>query len=333
MVKVLVIKTSALGDLIQIYPCLKEIKRIDPQAEIDWVVESSGHSLVRTHPLVHETIDIHTKKWRKAPFSYLQEIKTFYRKLREKKYDVVFDFQGNVKSALIASLSRSDLKIGFGKTASEWPARFVPHLKVDPKPGQNRRRDYLALVEAWSGKPAELALGTELLISHADERTFQEYLLKKHLGRNIMVCPFSRWPNKMVLEHDLLRYLKTFEAEGPVKFWIPFAHHEEKVKAEQLARQLNEAELLDNLSFPLLQRIMKEMELVVTMDSMALALAGESSVPTYAFFGPSMANKYNPPGEIHRFFQGNCPYGQHFESRCPLLRSCKTGNCLHKLDS
>lgn len=330
MVKVLVIKTSALGDILQVYPCIREIKRVCPDAEIDWVIESSGHALARTHPLVKDVIDIHTKKWRRSPLHYFQEIRQFYNKLRSRHYDLLFDFQGNSKSALIAWLARADVKVGFGKCASEWPARFVPDLKVDPRPGQNRRLDYLALVEAWSGKKAELELGTQLEISHNDERLVHEILSRKGAGKNMMVCPFSNWPNKMLSETALITLLKKYEAEVPVKFWIPYVHNAERDRTHQLALALNTAECLEGLSIPALQRVMQGMDLVITMDSMTLALAGESQVPTLAYFGPSAASKYNPQGEIHQYVQGECPYGQVFESRCPLLRTCKTGSCLHK---
>jgi heptosyltransferase-1 len=76
---------------------------------------------------------------------------------------------------------------------------------------------------------------------------------------------------------------------------------------------------------------MSKMDLVVSVDSLALHLAGTTQTPTYSIFGSSLAKKYQPLGLIHESFQGACPYGKKFEKRCSILRTCSTGSCIKDL--
>lgn len=332
MVKVLVIKTSALGDVIQVYPCIKAIKAFAPDAEIDWVVESIADPLVRTHPDVNQVIDIHTKKWRKSPFAFWDEIKQAYQKLRSKKYDVLFDFQGNTKSALLTYLARAEMKIGFGKSAPEWPATLPLTVKVDPVPGKNIRDDYLSLVSAWTRRPEACQLGTTLTISHQAQKHVDDLLERRSKGKNILVCPFSRWVNKQLTDESLLGFLKKLQAEG-TKVWILYGSHDEHKRAKVLHSEIPESELVDPLPFPAMQRLMQGMDQVIAVDSFALSLAAESQVPTFALFGSSSLEKYNPPGVKHFAYQGACPYGKTFEKRCPILRTCISGSCIHDISA
>jgi heptosyltransferase-1 len=75
---------------------------------------------------------------------------------------------------------------------------------------------------------------------------------------------------------------------------------------------------------------MKGMDLVISMDSLPLHLAGSLNIPTFGVFGPSSAQKYNPSPSPA--FQAACPYNEVFMKRCPKLRTCPTGACLKNLE-
>src|SRR6187402_1475471 len=106
--KLLIIKTSSLGDIVQAresLPCL-------PPADVDWVVEKPFSELVEGR--VHKVLTTETKKWRKNPFKWFSEIRAFIRELRKTRYDVIVDLQGNFKSSLILAFARGVKKVGFG---------------------------------------------------------------------------------------------------------------------------------------------------------------------------------------------------------------------------
>lgn len=328
--KVLIVKTSALGDLVHVFPAIKAIKRHLPDAEIDWVAERAASPIARAHPDISEVIELDSKKWRKHPFRYRQEISKAISSLRKKQYDLLFDFQSNTKSALITLLANAKQKIGFDQKASEWPARFVTTLKGDPPDGQNIRQDYLDLVSLWSGQKEELVIGTKLCLSSEEEITVHNLLKSRSNGTNILVAPFSRWPNKQLLNHTMTSFLQKQEA---VTFWIIAGNDQEKEEAMKMASALPSAVLVPKLTIPQLQCLMRGMDQVISVDSLALALAYEAKVPVFALFGSSSPQKYGLTNAQSQVFFGTCPYGKTFEKRCPILRSCKTGACLHDLST
>jgi heptosyltransferase-1 len=102
--RVLIIKTSALGDVVHALPVIDYLHQVYPDIEIDWVVEEAFLPVLEHNPGLRQIIPVRTKKWRKAPLSpeTRQELKALRIALREGSYDLVFDIQGNLKSGLIA---------------------------------------------------------------------------------------------------------------------------------------------------------------------------------------------------------------------------------------
>jgi heptosyltransferase-1 len=105
--RILLVKTSSLGDVIHNLPVLSDLHRQFPEARIDWVVEENFIDLPRLHPRVGRVIPVAIRRWRKALFSRetWREIGLFRRSLAETPYDQVIDTQGLVKSALLTRLA------------------------------------------------------------------------------------------------------------------------------------------------------------------------------------------------------------------------------------
>lgn len=335
---ILIVKMSSLGDLIHAFPILEYLRQIVPAARIDWVVEESFSELVRAHPLVHEVLTVKTKKWRSQFFSKesWNEIKAFRRSLRKKKYDLVLDLQGNIKSACVTAAAKSSMKIGFAfATAAEWPNVLTTHKRFNPPPGGNIRDDYLFLVQSAFGDFCKVEnQGVRLKLSSQEESKFQEMQERFRLidRPKIMVCPGSNWPNKQLSEETLRSFLELSAAEWNAHFIFVWGNQAEKEMAERLSLSFEGCStVLERVSLPLLQNFMSCVVLVIAMDSLPLHLAGVANTSTFSIFGPSSASKYAPAGVRHATFQGTCPYGKTFNKRCALLRSCKTGACMKEL--
>lgn len=105
MKKILLIKTSSLGDVVHNFPVLSDIQTQFPNASVDWVVEEAYLPLVRMHPAVRRAIPVAVRRWRGRPLrqSTWGEMAEFRRLLREERFDAVIDTQGLIKSALLAA--------------------------------------------------------------------------------------------------------------------------------------------------------------------------------------------------------------------------------------
>lgn len=338
MKKILIIKTSALGDIIQTYPVLDYLRSSFPNARIDWVVEKPFAELVLAHPHIDNVITVATKAWRKGfyKFSTLKDVIDFRRQLRQEAYDVVFDLQGNIKSGLILSQVRCKQKVGFGKsTVPEWPNMLFTSKHFDPPVGNNIREDYLALVgDFFKDTSAKICRKVVLNISDVQNAAVQSILQYSFSepGPRVIVCPGSNWRNKQLTIEALSAFLSSMQEYLKCNFILVWGSIEENEIVNQLHQQMvRHSIIIDRLSLPMVQNLMTGTDLVVAMDSLPLHLAGTTGTPSFSIFGPSLAQKYKPSGSNHFAFQGSCPYGRTFKKRCPILRTCPTGACMREL--
>lgn len=336
--KILIVKTSSLGDIIHAFPVIDYLKYHFPDAQIDWVVEAPFRELVESHPMIQQAIVIRSKEWRSAPFSKKTfiEFKLFKNELRQTSYDYLIDLQGNSKSALVTALARAKSKIGFGlASVPEWPNLLATNKKVNPPKGKNIRDDYLYLAQVGFEKDSDYIPSEFLLRLSADDTEKLSNLLislQTIPEHKVLVCPGSNWPNKQLSEQILVEFLEDYSKKKKSHFFFIWGNASEKKIAECIQEKLPcSVSIFDKMSLPLLQNLMSKMDLVLAMDSLPLHLAGLTKTATYSFFGPSSGEKYAPKG--HSFFQGNCPYGVTFDKRCPKLRSCPTGACLKSVNS
>jgi heptosyltransferase I len=335
--KILIIKTSSLGDIVQAFPALEYLAGKCPQASIDWVVEAPYAELLKAHPCVHSVIQIHTQKWRRSLFSSSTwyEMAALRRQLRVQEYDAVFDLQGNMKSGMVLSQVRSRCKVGFGrKNVSEWPNLLFSTHKVEVTPHQNVRQEYLALAGSFFHETPYWEAGKQLLRLSDEQANRVELLLAGAPSPKVMVCAGSAWKNKQLPAQTLIAFLRRVQQDLKCHFLLMWGSEAERAAAQQMQSALAEhASVVERLSLPLLQHLMHGCALVIAMDSLPLHLAGTTGTPTYSVFGASSAAKYNPLGEKHAAFQGSCPYGKKFERRCPILRTCATGACIRTLEA
>jgi heptosyltransferase-1 len=122
MPRILLVKTSSLGDIVHNLPVASDIALALPGAQIDWVVEESMSAVAALHVCVQRVIPVAVRRWRRTPCSSntLREIGAFLEDLRSARYDAIIDTQGLFKSALIARAARGR-RYGFGWRTSREP--------------------------------------------------------------------------------------------------------------------------------------------------------------------------------------------------------------------
>jgi heptosyltransferase-1 len=332
---ILIVKTSALGDVIHTFPVLEYLKRKFPDVRIDWVVEKGCAELVTSHPLVNKTILVETKKWRKELFQLKtwKEIKQLKRQLKAIEYDLLFDFQGNCKSSAFVAWARAKEKVGYGLSCvPEKPNLLVTSKKIDVPASLNIRHRYLYLVQKFFEDSFDFTPNGVVLETPAEKKEALFRLIEDQKRPLLMVCFGSKWQNKQLKEETLIEFLHLISSHYSPFFVFIWSNEEEKLIASRLEGIFSgKGLLIGGLTLPLLQVLMARMDGVISMDSATLHLCGTTKTPSFSLFGPSSLEIYIPLGEQHSGFQGICPYGQTFHKRCPELRSCKTGACLREV--
>lgn len=334
---ILIVKISAIGDVIQSFPVLDYLRRRFAHAQIDWVVDREIASLLRAHPQLNHTIEIPLKAWKRDPFSIetLKEGKAFLQNFRKTEYDLLFDLQGNTKSALITASARAKQKIGFNwETVREKSNLLATNHRVAVAPYEYIRYKYLNLVQGYfkDQEPFQTT-GVHLAITE-EEYTRLKTLIQEEDKPRLMVCFSSKWRNKQLDPSALSSLLQKIKERWDVSYFFVFATPEEKKQAESLADLFpHDAKTVGEMSLSFWQALMWEMDGVLAVDSAALHLCGTTQTPSFSFFGPSSATYYRPTEERHSSIQGKCPYGKTFSAHCSLLRTCTTGACIRHLSS
>lgn len=173
--RILIVKLSSIGDVIHTLPVVPAIRAALPNAEISWVVEKGSAEILRGNKLLTNLIEVDTKSFRTAlQFgSALRGARGQLRSIRTPLFDVAIDFQGLLKSAGIAKLSKAKRRYGFSREYLREPAsRFLLTETFDAAPqrhviAKNLMLAHKALKISVPEKNFEFPIFTDA--SHRDE--------------------------------------------------------------------------------------------------------------------------------------------------------------------
>ncbi|MFQ5788132.1 MAG: glycosyltransferase family 9 protein [Thermodesulfobacteriota bacterium] len=119
--KILIIRLSAIGDVVHVLPALRLLRSHFPESKIAWLVEDKASDILTGHPDIDDVIVFPRKRWQREiskinkTLNTLSDILSFYKKLRKERFDLVIDFQGNLKSGIMNLVTGSEKRVGFGR--------------------------------------------------------------------------------------------------------------------------------------------------------------------------------------------------------------------------
>ena len=191
--RVLIIRLSAIGDIVFASPLVAACKKRYPEAEIDWLAEGVVRPLLTELPGLNKVILWPRQEWQdlwreKRLFALFSAVAAFRRKLRARNYDLVIDAQGLVKSAFLAWLTGSRQRIGF---KSKEPNGVFLTDRYEKSITPRISSEYLALADTlgWDTSSFEMVLG----LSASDDSRATDIAPE---GPYIVVVPFTTRPQK-----------------------------------------------------------------------------------------------------------------------------------------
>ncbi|HNR33749.1 MAG TPA: glycosyltransferase family 9 protein [Candidatus Hydrogenedentes bacterium] len=141
--RILIIRLSAIGDVVRVLPALNTIRAAYPNAQIDWAVEPKSAGVVEDHPLLDNVLVFDRDHGSRA---FLQ----FCRQIRARRYDIAVDFHGILKSGAIIGASRAPERYGFASPrAQEGSWIFTNHRAALRSKNMNRVAENLALCDLF----------------------------------------------------------------------------------------------------------------------------------------------------------------------------------------
>jgi len=321
---ILIVKLSAIGDVIHTLPSLAELRRLYPGAHITWVVEEAAADLILGHPHLEEVLVSRRKSWMKdfqsGKFAAtLRDMQLFIRRLLSRRYDLVIDFHGLLKSAVVVFLSGGKRKLGYDSW-QEMSGLFLNEKIPEDmsKHAVDRYLDFLRYLDADVRK-AEFVLPLTDGTREQARRLLNQYQLAEK--SYIAVNPIAFWETKL-WDNGKFAQLAD-EIKKNLKLDVIFTGNDGRDAADILSRMKgNGINLGGKTSLPVLAEIYKSARAVITTDSGPMHLAAAVGTPVVALFGPTDPARTGPYGEGHIVIRADLAC-----SPC-LLKKCPTRECM-----
>ena len=328
--RVLVVKMSALGDIIHALPVLDYLTRVAPGIEIDWIVEEPFRDLLEGNPLIQRLHLVRTKTWRKKPFApeTRREIGALKRDLRERSYDIVFDIQGNMKSGLIDWLSGAKMRLGFSsEILQERLNQLFTTQRISIRQQDYHVTDqYLRLVSApFEQDFTEMELTSHIHTSPEEDAVAEAILSPLNSGPVFLFQYGTTWQTKFWHEAGWIELGKNIISRYPgSSILLSWGNAAEHMVVTRLAAEIGpKAKVMERYSLKGLTAILKKVDLVVGGDTGPVHLAAAVGTPTVSYYRASNGRRSGPRGDRHVIIQAPMSCTACFRTKCDKDEVCR----------
>ena len=289
---ILIIRLSAIGDIVMASPVAAALKQRDPQTKVLWLTQPECASLVQNNPVVDEVIIWPRAQWQtlwqQRQFGKLwREIRNFRQMLKSKQINTAIDLQGLLKSGILTWLSGARKKIGLGsKEGSQW----LMHQVIDRDSGDTEMigSEYRWLCQQLHlpTSPWQMTMGaSEQAISNVDT------LIKENINSSyIVICPFTTRPQKHWLDNgwqQLIPKLVALNSKVIMLGGPGDIDHAERLISSELVTETNNKliNLVGKTSLQEAALLIQQAQAVVGVDTGLTHMGHAHNVPTIALFG------------------------------------------------
>jgi ADP-heptose:LPS heptosyltransferase len=276
--KILIIKPSSFGDIVQAAPCASALKKAYPSCEISWVVFKQWSSVVELFPDVDKIISWDRKTGFKGFFETL-------KKVRETEYDFILDLQGLFRSGILAKLAKGKVKAG-----APGMKEFSGFMLKDVDPGKAKINATLRNLEAVkyiTGRKFEPEVCIKI-----DEQSLKEAgrILNGNKPPYIALLPFARGKGKDWSVENYRILIDLMKEKYPRHSILVLGSVNDYGKINSAAV----VDLCGQTSLKQLAAILSESALAVGADTGSMHLASVLNVPSVFIFGASDINETAP---------------------------------------
>lgn len=299
--RILIIKPSALGDVVQSVGVVRALKEQAAQAEIGWLVNAEIAPLLEPLSFIHRVHRFERGKLRglKALIKKRAILREMLRGLREAKYDAVIDLQGLARSAAFARATKARTRIGFANARELAPLFYTIKVKLPDGPIHAVER-YRSAAGAL-GMDINAKLDGNLESSQSERASVREKLAAQGIAidqRFVVLCPGARWASKQWPED---RFAKLAHALFDAGWAVALSGSPgERELCDQVVERADcpVANMAGETSLRELAALMAEAKLCVSNDSGPMHIAAAQSTPLVALFGPTDPALTGPFGQL-----------------------------------
>lgn len=327
--RVLLVKTSSMGDVIHTLPALTDAQRAIPGIRFDWVVEEGFADIPAWHPAVERILPVAIRRWRKTLWQTWRsgEYRRFKASLREQSYDLILDAQGLTKSAWLTrglaapvhGLDKQSAREGFAQRfydqthSVSWELHAVERLRT------------LFASALGYEKPTttgDYGLDRNALAAKLDNPPTQPWLMFLH---------GTTWPSKHWPEANWRALAEHYSAAG----WqvrLPWGNAEEQARAQRIADGLTGVEVLPKLRISEVASWLAGAHACVAVDTGLGHLAAAMDTPCVSLYGPTLPGKIGAYGAAQVHLCASGPNAGLGDKQLPCFDSLGPNQVIAALD-
>ncbi len=324
--KVLIIKTSSLGDVIHTLPALSDAKKALGNVQFDWIVEENFSEIPRWHPVVNQVIPIAIRRWRKKFLKILmhnkgadierKEWQNFKQITHQTHYDAVIDAQCLLKSAWITRYTNGTT-YGLDKKSAREPlaAYFYDHPQAVNKKmhAVERVRTLFAQSLNYSLKDLPLDYGISQRNSSKTQENSSTTDMKTILFLHGTTWDTKYWPETYWIKLSNLLTDKDFQVILP---WGNDIEYQRAINIKKSNHKPEFVKVLEKMNINELSDEISRVDTIVAVDTGLAHLSAALDKPTIAIYGPTSPGLTGTYGNNQHHLTSNIQCSPCFKKQC-----------------
>jgi heptosyltransferase I len=314
--RILIVKPSAIGDIVHTLPVFNLLRRKWPTAHISWLVGSAFADLLRGHPQLDEIIMFDRKRFGRGWYDPREAIRLakFLFGLGRHRFDLVIDLQGLHRSGWMSFFTHAPIRVGFAN-AREFAHLFYTHRVKVPSIEQHAIERYLAVTDA-------LGCGREPVEFHfvTDEKDrAQVDSLVAGVGKFAVLLPGTNWVTKRWPVEKFAAMVQPLRQRFGLASVVAGGSDEIEL-AKQIPADVN---AVGKTSLRELVALLERAELVIANDSGPMHIAAALGKPLVSVFGPTNAVRTGPWGRMESVISVEIPCRPCYSRQCSHISCMK----------
>ena len=336
MKNILVVKLSAIGDVIHALPVSYAIKETYPDAKLTWVAEAPAFPLLAANPCIDRLILFKKKEIRSSLLGFLHNVPPLRKELKAEKYDVSLDLQGLFKSAVLIKTADAKLKLG------TCDMRELSNKISRPVVGANHSghivERYLDVARAIGCKVNDVVF--PLNVPERECKSIQgtvERLGARLTNPYAVLAVGANWPNKRWGSRNFAKLSDILYERNIVPFIVGGGAVDTALAGEiESLAQIPPVNLVGKTNLLQLAHLMKNARVVVGGDTGPVHLAAGLRTKTVMLMGPTDANRNGPYGQPENAIEVDRACRYCWKRACPkgidCLSAISVEDVLRKID-
>lgn len=319
MKRILIVKITSMGDLVQLLPAITDAANAIPGIRFDWLVDESFKAVPNLHPAIDKLIQIPYRRWKKNIIQSITsgEVRQFLKNLRSQQYDMVIDAQSNLKSAFVTMFTKGTRYGLDSKSVREYGAHWAYQKKISVNRDQNHAKRMRELMANF--------------LEYPEPVTAADY----GVDQTRLPIPDFELPEKFVF---VTAISSSKDRLWPEPFWqevlddivvagydivLPWWSAEEKARILRLKNNNARIHMIPPLDLTEKASILAKAVAAISIDTGLAHMAAALNIPNVTLYGPTSAKLTGAYGEEQ----------VHLSASGPACSPCLRTKCRYQGES